>query len=280
MPLRSKLIFLTLLSNLFSPVITAGDVKTSSTVKPASNLKWGALNPLRGDKSPRAANIWGDRTLNEPTGMLVKFEEGFSSPPHIHNILYRGVVIEGLMHNDTPESSEMWMPTSSFWTQPAGANHITAAASKKNLIYLEIDSGPYLVKPSHDKFENGEKPINLHRSNLVWLSDESLAPVNFQGAELATLWGRISHGVLGGSLLKLPAGFDGNITIDTDEFKAIVISGRVIYKSLELAQPMPLMPGSYFSSTEKFTHKLTSEEEAIIYIRSNGVYEVSPSVRP
>ena len=50
------------------------------------------------------------------------------------------------------------MPTGSFWTQPAGEDHTTAANADTNLIYLEIDSGPYLVKPSSYKFDNGERP--------------------------------------------------------------------------------------------------------------------------
>lgn len=90
-------------------------------------LNWGYLNPLRGKNSPGAANLWGDRTKDTATGMLVRFNKGFVSPPHIHNISYRGIVIEGLMHNDDPSAEKMWMLAGSFWTQPAGENHITAA---------------------------------------------------------------------------------------------------------------------------------------------------------
>jgi hypothetical protein len=38
-----------------------------------SEVEWGALNPARGAKGPRAANLWGDRTTEGPTGFLVKF---------------------------------------------------------------------------------------------------------------------------------------------------------------------------------------------------------------
>lgn len=121
-------------------------VAKQSRVMPAEDVNWGYLNPLRGDKSPGAADLWGDRTKNMPTGMLVRFNKGFSSPPHIHNISYRGIVIKGLMHNDDPTAESLWLPQGSYWTQPAGQNHITAANDEENLIYLEIDSGPYLVK--------------------------------------------------------------------------------------------------------------------------------------
>jgi len=61
----------------------------------------------------------------------------------------------------------MWLPADSFWTQPAGENHITAADGENNLIYLEIDNGPYLVLAKEKAFDNGERPINIDERNLV-----------------------------------------------------------------------------------------------------------------
>ncbi|MEO1279451.1 MAG: DUF4437 domain-containing protein, partial [Planctomycetota bacterium] len=75
--------------------LDAKDSTTPVEVVLASEANWGALNPARGDAGPRAADLWGDRTLAGATGFLVKFAEGFSSPPHIHNVTYRGLVIEG-----------------------------------------------------------------------------------------------------------------------------------------------------------------------------------------
>jgi hypothetical protein len=135
----------------------------------AKDVEWGYLNPARGDQSPGAADLWGDRTKDTATGMLVRFNKGFESPPHIHNITYRGIVIEGEMHNDDPNAAKMWMPTGSFWTQPAGEDHTTAAIDKTNLIYLEIDEGPYLVKPPKEHFDNGERPINVLES--CWIDN-------------------------------------------------------------------------------------------------------------
>ena len=79
----------------------------------ASEVEWEQLNPKRGDQSPQAATLWGDRNGTEATGFLVKFVDGFSSPPHIHNVSYRGVVIAGGVHNDDPEAKPMWMPAGS-----------------------------------------------------------------------------------------------------------------------------------------------------------------------
>ena len=147
----------------------------------ASDIEWTPLNPARGDQSPQAGTLWGDRSKEVPTGFLVKFVKDFSSPPHIHNVTYRGVVIKGLVHNDDPSAEKMWMPAGSFWTQPAGEPHITAAKADENVAFIEIDHGPYLVKPADKAFDNGERPINVDRSNIVWtaqaeVSDAQNAP--------------------------------------------------------------------------------------------------------
>lgn len=52
----------------------------------ASEVEWNHLNPARGDKAPQAATLWGDRNGSGPTGFLLRPADGFSSPPHIHNV--------------------------------------------------------------------------------------------------------------------------------------------------------------------------------------------------
>ena len=133
----------------------------SSRIILSSDVQWQLLNPARGDKSPRAGVLWGNIKSEEPTGFLVKFTDGFSSPPHIHNITYRAVVISGEIHNDDPTAAPMWMSPGSFWTQPKGETHITAARGKNSIALVEIDRGPYLVRPVDKEFDSGEKPINI-----------------------------------------------------------------------------------------------------------------------
>jgi hypothetical protein len=98
---------------------------TQSSIMLSKDIEWGYLNPLRGDKSPAATDLWGDRTKNTATGMLVKFNKGFASPPHIHNISYRGIVIEGLMHNDDPSELEsaVSMPAGSYFSSKGDFSH-------------------------------------------------------------------------------------------------------------------------------------------------------------
>jgi len=248
--------------------------QTASKIVAAEDIEWGYLNPLRGDKSPGAADLWGDRTKDTATGMLVRFNKGFESPPHIHNITYRGIVIEGAMHNDDPSAEKMWMPAGSFWTQPAGENHTTAANGSANLIYLEIDSGPYLVQPSSEHYDNGERPLNLHKDNIVWLDDAELNDISAPGVSSTYVWGNTSD--MNGSMLKLPAGFRGTIGTQASEFRAVVIAGEVEYQSVEVTSPVSLSAGSYVESTGTFNHQLVnkSKQETTIYIRTNSAYRV------
>ena len=117
-----------------------------------SDVTWEQLNPLRRDKSPKAATLWGDRTGPGPAGFLLRPVDGFRSPPHIHNVSYRGVVIRGLLHNDDPAAEDMWMPTASFWTQPAGGVHITAAKGDDCLAYIEVEDN-FAVLPAEEAFD-------------------------------------------------------------------------------------------------------------------------------
>ncbi len=238
----------------------------------ADEVSWGHLNPLRGEKSPGAANLWGDRTADTETGMLVRFKKGFSSPPHIHNISYRGIVIDGLVHNDDPGAEKMWMPTGSYWTQPAGEVHVTAANAVTNLIYLEIDRGPYLVKPSKDQFDNGERPMNMHANNIVWLGNKDASYINQEGIEAAKLWKNKS---ITGSLIKVPIGFNLTLNAHAEEFKVVIISGKMEYSSKERPVSNLLVPGSYFSSSGDFDHHISAVDDLILYVRFNGNFLVS-----
>ncbi len=250
------------------------EVEPISQVVLMSEVKWGALNPARGDNSPRAGTLWGDRTGSGPSGFLVKFVDGFSSPPHIHNITYRGVVISGTIHNDDPNAKKMWMPTGSFWTQPAGGVHITSAEGSNNLAYIEIEEGPYLVLPTEKAFFSDDKPINVDTSNIVWI-DQPGMPASTNGAKVAFLWGKPQDNQLYGTLVKLPAGFTGKIR-SRSTFHAVVIQGQPQYKVPSETEVKTLVPGSYFSSKGKSVHQISSKarEESIIYVRTDGKFQV------
>ncbi|MGB1801159.1 MAG: DUF4437 domain-containing protein [Gammaproteobacteria bacterium] len=237
-----------------------------------SEIEWQALNPARGEKGPRAGALWGSLRTEVSTGFLARFSDGFSSPPHIHNETYRAVVISGLIHNDDPDAAKMWMPPGSFWTQPKGENHITAVKKGTNGIALvEIDKGPYVVRPSEEAFDEGEKPINIVPSNIVWLDlpDENTAR---NGAKIAYLIGSLKEGYLNSTFIKLPMGFMGELHSNASVFHAVVISGLLNYSDIESRL---LEPGSYFGSEGKKIHKFASDNtETIIYVRTNSKYEI------
>lgn len=233
-----------------------------------SEIEWGALNPARGASSPRAGTLWGDRAGPGPSGFLVQFADGFSSPAHAHNVTYRGVVISGRVHNDDPGAEHMWMPAGSFWTQPAGEAHVTAASGSENLAYIEIDRGPYLVLPIEEAFDSGERPINVDASNVVW--QESWGG----GTRVAYLWGNLSEGGARGALVELPAGFRGTVRSGVGGLRAVVIRGRL---ELEVVGARsPLDPGSYFGLAGVSAAVIASggAEGCVLYLSAPGEFDI------
>ena len=249
--------------------------ETSFKVVSVSEVRWEQLNPARGDKSPQAGTLWGDRKGTVPTGFLAKFVDGFSSPPHIHNATYRAVVISGRIHNDDPDAAEMWMPTGSFWTQPKGEVHITAAKGATNMALVEIDMGPYLVLSPEEAFDSGERPVNVDASNIVWVDPPGM-PASVNGPKLAYLWGNLQGDQSNGTFVKLPAGFTGKIHSHASTLRAVVITGQLQYIGSNVKT---LDPGSYFGSERGWVHQISSKAvaESIIYVRSEGKYEFTGS---
>jgi hypothetical protein len=176
----------------------------------------------------------------------------------MHNVSYRGIVIEGRVHNDDPDAAKMWMPAGSYWTQPAGESHITAADGASNLAYIEIEDGPYLVRPADEAFDNGERPINVHASNLVWTTAGD-------GAEVSLLWQSSEDGMRG-QLVKLPAGYSGGIDVAGDVLHGVVVEGSVRLGGSVLGA------GGYFGSTGEGRPRVGVQavEASVVYLRTGG----------
>ncbi len=246
-----------------------------------SDVNWTPLNPARGKLGPKAGNLWGDRTGVGPAGFLVKFVDGFSSPPHIHNVTYRGIVISGLVHNDDPNAAKAWMSPGSYWAQAAGEVHITAAKGSNNIAYIEIENSPYLVLPTNEAFEYPEKSVNIEKSNIVWLDATNThwikQPENISledAPKIAFLWGKPQGDHRNGTLVKLPYGFSGKIYANQSILRGIIILGKVNYQVKGKADNNTLVPGSYFSSQQQAVHQFSVDEDCIIYIRSKGGFHV------
>ena len=203
----------------------------SIQVIPASEVDWQHLNPARGAASPSAGTLWGDRDDRGPTGFLLRPADGFESPPHIHNVSYRGV-IRGVIHNDDPDAAELWMPAGSFWTQPRGHVHITAAEGEETLAYIEIEDGPYLVQPVEEAIDSGEVPVNVDVTNVTWIEGAAVtwtATGNdlaaSGGARTALLWDSGVAGGPTGCFVSLPAGFRGVLDSAGASLRAVVVAG-------------------------------------------------------
>jgi quercetin dioxygenase-like cupin family protein len=248
-----------------------------------ADVEWGPLNAARGDASPRAGDLWGDRTGPGATGFLVQFADGFSSPPHIHNVTYRGVVLRGLLHNDDPDAEEMWLPPGSYWTQPAGDVHVTSADAAVTLAYIEIQDGPYLVRPTDQAFAGDDVEINQDASNLIWLDASDLVWVGASGdaasgPKVALLWGDPQEGAASGSLVELPAGFAGTIRGRGASLRAVVVQGTVGYHTP--GETVALEPGSYvgFDDAAALDLACSVDEACLVYVRAEGGFDVLPAV--
>ncbi len=267
-------------SNVASKSLPAQQAQSVTVITP-DEVSYQSLNPARGDAAPRAGMLWGDITKNVPSGVLLQFSDGFSSPPHIHNITYRAMVIKGAIHNDDPDAATMWMGPGAFWTQPAGELHITAAKpGVGGTGFLEILEGPYLVQPGDMAFDNGERPLNLVRSNMVWMSADELNWLETNDATpgpMATLlWGDLSPGALSGSLIKLPQGFKGALSTIGGDLKAVIISGEVAHTVHGVRDTTDIGAGGYFASAEDVAHELSCQtvRECLIYVRTDGRFSL------
>ncbi|MDE3741285.1 DUF4437 domain-containing protein [Maribacter polysaccharolyticus] len=248
--------------------------KPTNKVVLSSEVKWEKLNPAGGDQSPLAGTIWGDRNGIEATGFLVRFADGFSSPPHIHNITYRAVVISGAIHNDDPQAEKMWMKPGSFWTQPLGESHITASKGE-SMALVEIDNGPYLVKPINKAFDNGERPLNIDVSNVVWLNKDQSNWLGQKGnPEISFLWESKGYK---GLFVKLPKGFNGTMESNGTVLHSVVIQGELHYEMPNGEALKVLDSGSYFGATHKTIHNISnsSAEAVVVYIRTNGDVKIN-----
>lgn len=241
-----------------------------------SEVSWEQLNPARGDKSPMSGTLWGDRTGPGPSGFLLKPVDGFRSPPHIHTATYHGVVINGTIHNDEPDAKDEYLPAGSFWTQPGGAVHVTAARGSNSLAYIEVEE-TFDVLPV-ERATNEDNTTKMHPSSITWVNQPGM-PAEADGPKVALLWGNPQDDRPSATFVKLPAGFTGMMRSHGSTFRAVVIQGRLQYQVPGSTDIKTLEPGSYFSSKGESVHQVSSEagEETIIYVRVEGKFDVIPA---
>ncbi len=89
------------------------------------------------------ATVWGNREMGAH-GTLGAFKPNSSSPPHIHNEGYYGVVISGEMANTFPgEGNPPVLTRGSYWYVPAGEKHITSCISSETCYFYFHSEGAF-----------------------------------------------------------------------------------------------------------------------------------------
>lgn len=241
-----------------------------------SEVEWEQLNPARGANSPLAATLWGDRTGPGPSGFLLKPVDGFKSPPHIHTADYHGVVINGAIHNADPDAEKVYLPAGSFWTQPGGGVHITAAKGSA-LAYIEVQD-TFDVLPAEKATDKEDEAVVIQASNITWVDQPGMR-VSPEGPKVAPLWSDPKDGQPCGTLVKLQSGFAG-ITMSGhgSSLHAVVIQGQPIHGVPGDTDYKTLEPGSYFGSEGESFHQLScvEAEDCIIYVRNEFKFDVVP----
>ena len=92
------------------------------------------------------------------------------------------------------------------------------------------------------------------------------------------LWGTTTGDQLNGSLIKLPAGFNGEIRSQGELFQAVVIEGQTTLQLPDGGESKTLKPGSYAVSQGTVAHEIScgADSDCIIYVRSKGMYRIVP----
>ncbi len=123
-------------------------------------------------------------------------------------------------------------------------------------------------------FDNGERPINVDASNMVWLNSKTanwIAPES--NAELGFLW---EDSDSKGLFVKLPKTFNGTIEADGTVLHSVVIQGLLKYTLPQDQETKTLDVGSYFGATSEAIHTMSSvDHEVILYIRTNGSIKIN-----
>ena len=110
---------------------------------------------------------------------------------------------------------------------------------------------------------------------MVWLNANDIEWVSAKSnVETAFLWGSHEENQLRATLLRLPAGFSGKIKNLSPNFRAVVISGGISHQFSKKGTKNQLDAPSYFGAEENATSIISAEKETVLYIRSNGSFEI------
>lgn len=118
--------------------------ETSVSV-PVTHLKFSdaGIGPLR------VAAGFGDPGRGAH-GTFVKFPAGYASPLHAHSDDYSGVVISGVLSNESSAgATDRPLPPGSYWFQKGQANHVTKCLSANECVFFITQPGKFDFIEAH-----------------------------------------------------------------------------------------------------------------------------------
>ena len=122
-------------------VWSQGKLPVSSTDLPTESQ---VFQPFFPDvpNGPALNVLWGSLEGQE-SGFLLKVPSGFQSPTHKHSAAYRGIVLSGTIRNGADIGTAPDLTSGSYWSQEAGADHVTGCVSAEPCLSLVIYTGPF-----------------------------------------------------------------------------------------------------------------------------------------
>jgi len=111
---------------------------------PSSQLVWETTK-----EGVSFAPLQGDR-FNEAYMAMVKLPAGLISPAHVKTANMYGLVISGIIANiamGTDPSSEVELPTGSYYKIPAGLAHVSKCVSKVDCVTFLYQDGKFDFLP-------------------------------------------------------------------------------------------------------------------------------------
>jgi hypothetical protein len=118
---------------------------TSPLFIPASDLKWGDLDPA-GAPGVKVVDLWGDHQTG-PFGALLKLPAGFSVPLHTHTHAMKVVFVSGTYIQAPEGKPEVRLGPGSYMMQPGGDyRHTTSCDPASDCVFFVESNGAFDLK--------------------------------------------------------------------------------------------------------------------------------------
>ena len=119
---------------------------TNPLLVPASDLKWGDLDPA-GAPGVKVVDLWGDHQTG-PFGALFKLPAGFTVPLHTHTHAMKVVFVSGTYIQAPEGKPEVRLGPGSYMMQPGeDYRHTTSCDPASDCVFFVESNGAFDLKP-------------------------------------------------------------------------------------------------------------------------------------